>query len=98
MQEAKGAEGSLLTDPIPRISKGSYILFSIVVLATLYDKRPNTAQPKMMKRLLHSGQSWRAVYKSWDALFGDIRMKDRTLLTLSNTSTLIDTCRALARS
>lgn len=55
MQEAKGAEGSLLTDPIPRISKGSYILFSIVVLATLYDKRPNTAQPKMMKRLLHSG-------------------------------------------
>ena len=89
---------SRLTDLIPKISKGSYILWSIVVVATLYDKRPNAAQPRVIKRLLPWGQSWHAVDRGWDTLFTDIRMKDRTLLTHSNSSALIDTRRALARS
>jgi hypothetical protein len=51
-QEQMLVRYSRLTDLIPRISKGSYILLSIFVVETLYANRLNAIQPKMIKRLL----------------------------------------------
>lgn len=85
-----------LTDLIPRISKGSYILLSILVVETLYANKPNASQPRMIRMLLQERSAVANAYVKWDALDREFRPEKSALLTFNDPSTLFDACGAFA--